>query len=293
MYKLLRAYRKLVNNRALPLALKNKVESIGLRALGGLFRDRHIRLQPYKIVVTRDVSITLFLDWQDYTDASFIFHRVWEAPNTNFVLRTLRDGDTAIDAGANVGYFAILMAKSARASRIVAIEPLRRNSFVLSKNLEANDVTNVSVERVALGEKEGFTTLKYRLLNSGSPSTVGFFGSDPVIDAFMMEETVPVKTIPQVFEEHRIQRCRLLKMDIQGAEVDALRSASGLLKEGRFDFLMAEYNPKSYGGADVVSLMGSYGYRAHALTAKGDLVPVESKSMRSKADYVFARSGQS
>lgn len=59
------------------------------------------------------------------------------------------DTDIVLDVGANIGYFTML---SSEAERIIAIEPVERCIPILKRNIELNDIKNVEILNVALGD---------------------------------------------------------------------------------------------------------------------------------------------
>jgi len=288
MYKFLRIYRGILNSQKVPEPIKRKVLNWGLRLFHEVFKARHTRLELYKLHVVGDLYLELWLDWQDYTDAGYIVNRIWEEPNTRFILNLLKPGDIAVDLGANVGYVSLLMSKLVGDSKVIAVEPMLRNRYILEKNARQNNADNLILEPVAVGMVEGETTLKYRYLNSGSPSTANFFGAkDPILDIYMMEETVEMKTIERLFEEHQIEQCKLMKIDIQGAEYDVVASMSDLLRQRRIDYLIVENNPLAYKDRDMGKLLGDLGYAACEISTDGSLSKVNLAEPLKKGDYAF------
>src|SRR5437764_415668 len=62
----------------------------------------------------------------------------------------LHPGDTVFDIGANVGFFTLLASKLVEGGHVYAFEPLPRNLYYLERHIRLNDVTNVSVEALAI-----------------------------------------------------------------------------------------------------------------------------------------------
>jgi len=146
------------------------------------------------------------------------------------------------------------------------------------------------IEPVAVDAVSQEMNLRYGLLNSGSPSTVGFFGvGDPWNETFMTEEKVSAKTVFQLFADHSIDHCRLIKMDIQGAEYRVLESMGDMLERKQVDYLIVENNPAAYEGKDIRALFGQFGYLTYQISAEGVIRPVEAhQPLLPKKDYVFS-----
>ena len=70
------------------------------------------------------------------------------------------DGDVVIDAGANIGLFAIYIARQNRRCRVVALEPFAENFGYLEANVERAGAKNVSCHQAALGAASGTGTME-------------------------------------------------------------------------------------------------------------------------------------
>ena len=77
--------------------------------------------------------------------------QVWDC-----IQALLADRDVYIDVGANNGYFYTLrVAKSFPNAKVLAFEPDPKIGFHLQRNIKANALKNVIIEKKALGDKSG------------------------------------------------------------------------------------------------------------------------------------------
>lgn len=76
-------------------------------------------------------------------------YKIREPRNVDEFIRFVDKDDIVLDAGANIGFFTIL---SKKAKRIIAIEPVKRCIPILKENLEKNNMKNVEIFNIALGE---------------------------------------------------------------------------------------------------------------------------------------------
>ena len=287
MHDLIARYRSLIDSKKVPAFCKRWLERKGKRFFKKTFELRHTRLHPYQVRVTDDLKLTLWLDWMDYTDAGYLFLKTWENPTLLLILKTLQPSDNFLDIGANVGYFSLIAAKRCPQGKAIAVEPLARNIEVIRKNIASNEVKNMFLEPVAVAAEAKEMTLKYRFLNSGSPSTHDFFGNDPVVPTYMMEQKVKTKTAAQILSEHSIDYCRLLKIDAQGGEDEILHSLEPLLKERKIGGLIVEYNSAAYGKESLASYLIGLGYQALEILPTGDTKPVAIENLKNKQNYLF------
>ncbi|WP_219818672.1 FkbM family methyltransferase, partial [Mycobacterium kansasii] len=86
---------------------------------------------------------------------------MWEPALSEFILRHVQAGDIGVDAGANCGYFTVLMARQvAPSGKIVAIEAAPDNVRWLRANLALNGVQDtVEVVTAACARQKGELTL--------------------------------------------------------------------------------------------------------------------------------------
>jgi len=151
-----------------------------------------------------------------------LFHEVWVDRHYTIPGYVISSGDTVIDIGANVGTFTLWTANAAPGVRIIAVEPFAPTIEFLRKNLAESKVKNVTVIEACCGGNSGEAQL--RLRGPAASHTIyrkDVYGSElPVIAQCRMI------TLDQLFSDHGVQRCDLLKLDCEGAEYEILFSAS-------------------------------------------------------------------
>jgi FkbM family methyltransferase len=117
-----------------------------------------------------------------------------------------------VDCGANVGLASVFFRQASPQARIVAVEADPRTVQRLSKNVET---LNVEVVHCAVTAHNG-TALLHSAANSASSSLTARRSDEPTL--------VPATTLQRLLDNHGIERVALLKLDIEGAEFDALAS---------------------------------------------------------------------
>jgi FkbM family methyltransferase len=137
---------------------------------------------------------------------------------------------TFIDAGANVGYFTILSSKSAK--EVYAFEPAPAVFERLSRNVALNGLENVRALQLALSKERGRLRLFESKISPGHDSTVKRFEHDRsiLVDAVSLDEVVD----PSV-------RDVVMKVDVEGSEMDVLLGALGLIRSGKVSAIVLEW----------------------------------------------------
>ena len=137
----------------------------------------------------------------------------------------LRKGpwDTVLDLGGNIGCVALRVASRAR--RVIVYEPDPLNLELLMRNVSGLD--NVTVVPEAVAGEPG--RRKLHVAGSGRWGTRSTLFHDVQaarLNAADTEVEVPVTTLDALFAEHAIERCDLLKIDVEGAEYEIFAAAS-------------------------------------------------------------------
>lgn len=146
----------------------------------------------------------------------------------------VRPGDVVLDCGAHVGVFTS-KALERGASKVVAIEPEPKNVICLNRNFEKEIAAGkVVVYPKGVWNSETTLSLNVASTNSGSNSVVLPSGTSTV--------QIPVTTIDKIVEELKLPRVNFIKMDIEGAEREALRGATRTLQTSRPRMMLDAYH---------------------------------------------------
>lgn len=149
--------------------------------------------------------------------------------------RAVQPGDTVLDCGANVGVF---VRKSLRrgAAKIIAIEPAPENLECLRRNYRQEiEQGRVVVYPKGVWDKDDTLTFNVDPHNSAADSVVIQRPGSHTIQ-------VPLTTIDKLVDELRLARVDFIKMDIEGAEPNALRGARNTLQRFRPRMSLSVYH---------------------------------------------------
>lgn len=136
---------------------------------------------------------------------------------------------TVLDAGAHSGQFAIFALDRFPNAALHCFEPLPDARQTLSRVLA--DVTRVKIHGVALGSERGQAELHVAQDDDASSLLRFRRGHSEVVGPEVARVRVNVARLDQLLARASISRPSLLKIDVQGFELEVLRGAEDLLVE--------------------------------------------------------------
>lgn len=229
---------------------------------------RTLPLEGYLRAVSR-----LFFGWQRLGIGRY-------APATEYVYhlpQLVRPGDTVIDIGANLGYYARTISRLVGpAGKVYAVEPVAPIRKVLSRNLRR--CGNSEIIPYALG-----TENKPITMGNDSARETGYFGTGQNFvneggGKAAVEFTAQMRRGSELFAA--LPRLDFIKCDIEGYEMVAMTEMRPLLEKFRPAVLIET------GGANrpqIVALFTGLGYRGYTLE-HGQEIPLTEDSTK---DIIF------
>jgi FkbM family methyltransferase len=212
----------------------------------------------------------------------------FEARETRFMEIFLQPGMTVLDIGAHHGYYTLLASIMVETKgSVVAFEPSRREGLRLKRHIRMNGCTNVVIEQAALGAAAGEADL---YLVDGPEDYCNSL-RPPAVSAQTCKVRVRVQTLDQFLARHRIGDIDFIKLDVEGAELDVLRGASGLLSQSwRPVFMIEVYDirtqPWGYNAREIVQFIAERGYTWFRLEESGKPLPADLASPSFDANLV-------
>jgi len=186
--------------------------------------------------------------------------------------RVLKPGDRFIDGGANVGMFSIpAAARVGREGKVLAFEPVPGTAARLRENAALNGFSWVEVREEAIAaaaEEREFVML--------GGDAAGLSAFTPEHREGGEVRRVRAVTLDDVAGDGPV---RLIKLDLEGAEVEALRGGGSVLARQRPDLLLevvpGQLERAGSTAAELFALVRAAGYRISWIAPDGSLLPAE------------------
>lgn len=233
-------------------------------------------------------GIRMRVDMTDLIQRHIYFWGQWEPDETWLLGQVLREGDAFIDIGANLGYFTLLGSHLVgRGGVVFAFDPSPQIRDRLQTNVALNECGNIRILPYAVSDKSGQALFFQHNVNPGQNSlrSLGEQAAGVVkVETVTLDELLPAGVAV---------RARLVKMDIEGAELLALHGMKGLLSRENGPDVVCEITDsflRPLGGseADLLSYMKSLGYSGF-LVENRRLIPFDASPGQEQYTAFFTK----
>jgi FkbM family methyltransferase len=166
-------------------------------------------------------------------------------------------GDTVVDIGANIGCFTILAARAVGPTgRVIAVEPASETFSQLRRNIELNQLTNVTLVQAAVSGEPG----KVTLTASENSLFTSLFDKIDGRENSGQSEVVEAITLDQILHRNKVDLVHFLKVDCEGAEHSIVEKVSSetLHKFGQISMEIHEVDGAS--NHDLMNRIKGFGY---------------------------------
>ncbi len=210
-----------------------------------------------------------------FRDLPWLLHSVPKEPEMNRLFEelcaTFQPG-IFWDVGANIGWFSWLVNARSNLSRALLVEPLPLNAALLNETLTANHLSHFRVVKSAVADRCG----EFRFLadhKSGATSQLKEIYAEgdesAIAQTYGLTEEISVEctTLDDLIAGGEAIP-DLMKIDVEDAEVLALRGAEGLIKEGRTIIVLECHRH------EAIDILLSRGYEVFTVDACANFLAV-------------------
>ena len=164
-----------------------------------------------------------------HSDSRFLLG-TFEPALQDILADQLRSGMVFYDVGANVGFLAILASRLVGdAGQVHCFEPLPANVEQIRHNASLNQFSQVKVHAVALAQIDSKASFRV----SERPTFGALTDSPMTVDKQIATIEVPVRRLDSLFEECTLPAPNIIKIDIEGSELDFLAGSEQVLRRFR------------------------------------------------------------
>ncbi|MDX8430221.1 MAG: FkbM family methyltransferase (plasmid) [Candidatus Algichlamydia australiensis] len=211
----------------------------------------------------------------------------YEREESYWIYELVTDGDVILDLGANVGWYSINLSKRFPNSKILAFEPIDETYDYLLKNISLNKIANVKTFNFGLSDQEKIESFFYFRGGSAISSIKNL-----IDHAGSRKKNCIVKKLDDVIQNEELDEVSFVKMDIEGAELLALKGSLSTINK-YYPIIFAELyqvwcRKFLYDANDVLKILKSYGYQCFNIVekklVKTNKIPFENENYY---NYIF------
>ena len=245
------------------------------RKLRALYTPRLAVRPPRWIEISDyDGDLRLWLDRGSYIGSTIYWTGYHHRRDMGWLGQVLRAGMVFVDVGANIGEFTLFGAKRVGPSgRVLAFEPGDTMHEVLTRNVEANRLSQVEIHRVGLGDREATLPLFAPAPGEEDPHLFSTYREAHGAGAARPVQTIQLRRLDDVLAERPLERLDVLKIDVEGGELPALEGARDTLSRHR-PRLLVEFNRETSAAAgytvfDLARFLVDQGYALSRIDRRG------------------------
>ncbi len=230
--------------------------------------------------------------------AFIVTNHDYETETREAIERILERGDVFVDLGANIGLFTLLAARIVGPEgKVFAFEPTPRTRKFLVKNVSENDFNGrVVIENYAISDRRSKAKFNLNALSEYNSICVGVGGENAIeVDTISLDE---------YFLEKGIKRIDLIKMDIEGQELPAIRGMKQINAINPRIKIIFEYHKENIKknnltSIEIFQLLEDYGFNQFTVLFRepfiieipGDLKILESAAKRANLNILAEKIG--
>ena len=235
-----------------------------------------MRNKNYKTIIQFDLGQKIYLDLKDWLQSQLFWMKIYyiERKETEYFKRILKRGDIVVDVGAHIGYYTLISgARVGKEGHVYSFEPNPETFKRLKRNVQLNNLNNISLYNIGLSDKEEFLTLN--LPTSINTGTAGI-----TIPENFSGKSLKVKAIPldKFIEKNNIKKVDIIKIDVEGAEIKVLKGMMETIRKFKPKIFIEINNKKlkaaGFSKEEVYNLLKKENYKAFQIVNKDKIEPL-------------------
>jgi FkbM family methyltransferase len=244
-------------------------------------------------MTTRSTGLRFIVDPRDLrtTPVETLNFGRYEGDEGDMMLSLIADGDVVFDVGANVGYYAMRIARERPRCTVHAFEPIPDTYRALQNHLSLNAISTVVAHQLGLSDRAGDLVFFYYPEGSGNASMANLTGNSGA-----QRIRSRVDTLDAVVDR-LATHVDFIKCDVEGAELFALRGGMASLSRDHpalFVELLRKWSaPFGYHPNEVLDLLRDLGYQAYVVASADRLAHfnrVDDATV--ETNYIFLHPGR-
>lgn len=222
-------------------------------------------------------KLKLYID--DWIQENIFFLREYESAEMKAMNHFLKKDSVFLDIGGNIGLYSLIASKTIQnEGKIYSFEPFSINNKRFHANIQLNQITNIQLEKLAVGDTNGNIHLYY----NEAESNLGMVSTKQVDKA--IQEEVQIVSIDNYLRINNIDAVDFIKIDVEGFEYAVLQGMENTLTQFHppilIELLDADENAQK-----VEVFLVNLDYKKNYIDDNGNLFDTEKQGKRK--NYIF------
>lgn len=248
----------------------------------GFFRKRYYGIvfrifQPLNlfrdvtVISSYDKDLKMKLDLDEWIQQQIYFLGYFDPRGIRYIKNQLYEGEVFVDIGANVGAYSLVASRLVgKSGKVIAFEPASKTFLRHTKNIIMNGLTNIILERKAVLDKNTQIDIYISTRHNMGMSSIFHHASESGVT-----EKVETISLDEYAEKKNISKISLVKIDIEGSEMLALRGMRKIIEQFRPRILI-ELKEETLSGSDyqvndIIEFLIHAGYEKFIIDEQGNV----------------------
>lgn len=237
---------------------------------------RTISLNGYRLKVNASYRMGALVYWRGAHEWAPLF----------LLRQILKPGMTLYDVGANMGEFTMYAAHLVGSKgRVASFEPMKETFALLQENISLNQYQDrISAFNLALSDKKGeadlFAATEVNTVGSHEDGLHTLFGTQ---ERSSFLHKIQLEKMDEVMTAHQLPPPDVIKMDVEGSELFALKGAAGILKKHHpkiiLEFNKETFEAAGYSQTDLLNFLKEFNYQFFTIENRGRLQPLDENNL--------------
>jgi FkbM family methyltransferase len=240
----------------------------------------------FEHILAENIKIILYKD----SRLCKLIYGSFEETEICFLKKFLRKGDCFFDIGANIGLFSLHASNIVGENgKIFAFEPTPVTFDRLMKNIDINNFSNINAENIGLSNAIG--VINFNVSNDGFDAWNSFA---TLVDAGECTEIkVLTNTLDNYISSCETEKIDLIKLDVEGWELNVLKGATRLLSTSNSPVMLVEFTETNafaagYYCGELFDFVKSFGYEWYAYNAESNELIIQQKKLHYPYENLIA-----
>lgn len=256
----------------------------GISRIADLVRMAYIHSTHRYLIRDFDGDLLFDCALNEHISSQVYWRGYYSTDQLNLLRNLLKPGMVFVDVGANKGEFTVFAAKYTAGGMVFAFEPVDALCEELAANVKANGFQHVQIIRKGLGKTRKQSIVYKAKETKETELNMGLFTLYPRTGVDHPGSMIEILSLDDFVTEQQIKRIDVIKIDIEGGELDMLEGASETI--GRWKpVIFIEINSLTshaagYDPGHILRFLETRGYRCAYIGRKGKTRIVREKDLK-------------